>query len=314
MAERAVEIAEESPRITTEILDQDQIEKIGMGLLLNVAKASCHPPRVIIMVYDSGCKKAPTIGLVGKGVTFDAGGLSIKRAEGMFDMKRDLSGGAAVMSALHAVAHMKLDINIVALVGAVENAVGSNAMRPGDIIRSLSGKTVEVMNTDAEGRLILADLLTYLQDRWSPDSIIDIATLSGAIAKAFGKNMRGILVNNEELFQKLSIAADSSCEKIWRLPLEERYRKNTKSHFADLKNLSSDAPDSIFSGLFLQEFVNEGAHWAHIDIAGTETHFGEPSTYYVRGATGVGTRLLLEYILAESRSPDALQLCSEESS
>ncbi len=312
MAERAMEIADQSPRIEAEILDRKQIEKIGMGLLLGVARASSHPPYVIILNYDSGQKNAPTIGLVGKGVTFDAGGLSIKRAKGMFDMKRDLSGGAAVLSALHAVARMDLKVNVIALVGAAENMVGSNAMRPGDIIRSLSGKTVEVLNTDAEGRLILADLLTYLQDRWKPDCIIDIATLSGSIANAFGRNMSGILANNDDLFLKLRNAADRSSEKIWRMPLEEQYRQHTMSHFADLKNLSDNAPDSMFSGLFLQEFVNKDVPWAHLDIAGTETHFGEPSTYYVRGATGVGTRLLLEFILAESQSPDALQWCYDE--
>ena len=312
LAEKARKIADVSPRMTVEIMDENRISELGMGLIENVARASGNPPRVIALNYDSGQEGVPTVGLVGKGITFDSGGISIKRSEGMFEMKRDLSGGAAVLSVLNAVGRMELKINIIGLVVAAENMIGADALRPGDIIKSLSGKTVEVLNTDAEGRLVLADLLTYIQNRWKPDYILDIATLTGNISKALGRYISGILVNNDELFNKLNTAAKRSNEKIWRMPLEEHYRPHIKSRFADLKNISSKAPDSMVAGLFLQNFIEKGTPWAHLDIAGTETHHGEPSKYYVRGATGVGTRLILEFILEESRSPDALQWCYEE--
>jgi len=306
MAERAEEIASRSERISVEIYDESQIIDMGMGLFKAVGQSSSVPPRLIVMHYDSGIADAPTIGLVGKGVTFDSGGISIKGAADMFHMKRDMSGGAAVMAVFHAVAMMDLNVNIAGVVGATENMVGSKAYKPGDILRSLDGKTVEVINTDAEGRLLLGDLMTYIQRRWDLECMVDIATLTGSISQSLGRNYSGIMTNSDDLYQRLNHAAEDSNDKIWRLPLEEEYRKHIKTPFADIKNLGSGAPGSVLAALFLEEFVESGVSWAHLDIAGTGTHYGKPTTYYVRGATGVGTRLLLEFILETSKSPNAI--------
>ncbi len=227
----------------------------------------------------------------------------------MFHMKRDLSGGAAVLAAMAVLGKLNLNINVAALIGAAENLVGTRAYKPGDIIRSMSGKTVEVLDTDAEGRLVLADLFTFIQKQWKLDCLIDIATLTGNISNALGSRFSGILCNDDDLFFKLNRAAVDSNDRIWRLPLEDSYRKHVKSHFADLKNVSSSAPDAILAALFLEEFIDPDLAWAHLDIASTDTHFGKASTYNVRGSTGVGTRLLLEFILATAESPDAL--CSD---
>jgi leucyl aminopeptidase len=312
LAELALEIGRESERVTVEVLDEKDIERLGMGLFAAIAQSASTPPRLIVMYYDSGHECAQTIGLVGKGVTFDSGGISIKRAEGMFHMKRDLGGGAAVIAAIRAISQMDLKVNVAAVVGATENMVGSRAYKPGDIIRSMSGKTVEVLNTDAEGRLLLADLLTFLQERWDPEVIIDIATLTGNIQRALGSDISGLMTNSDELYEELQLAAERSNDKIWRMPLEESYRDAVESHFADLKNISSNAPDAIFAAFFLERFIDEGRRWAHLDIAGTDTHLGKASTYHVRGATGVGTRLLLEFILERGESPDALSHCEDE--
>lgn len=295
MAKRASEIFHNTSTVC-KVFEAKDLEDFKMGCFLGVAKAGSVPPKMIVLEYMNGGEK-PLIALVGKGITFDSGGISLKNSSGMFHMKRDMSGAAAVIASMKAVAELKLNVNVIAVVGATENMPGSNAYKPGDILRSMSGKTVEIINTDAEGRLVLADLLTYVQKNYQPSCIIDLATLTGAVQRALGSGMSGAFTNNKELLAKVIKASERANEPLWELPLGEKiYKGANKSYFADLKNSSDKPPGATKAALFLYEFIENNLPWLHLDIAGTDTSSGEPSSYYTRGATGVGTRTIVEFL------------------
>ena len=296
LAERAKQMSAEFG-LECEILDQDRMRQLGMGALLGVAQGSAEPPALIVIRYKPA--KAPEskdhLGLIGKGVTFDTGGISIKPSDGMEKMRYDMEGGAAVLGAMRAIAQIKPSIPVTALVPAVENMPGSKAQRPGDIVKSLSGKTVEVLNTDAEGRLILIDALTYAQ-RMGCTHLVDAATLTGAIVVALGSVNIGAFTNNEAFLEKLLTAAKAEGEKTWQMPMDEEYKELLKSSFADLHNIGGRAGGSITAAWFIRDFVNE-TPWIHLDIAGT-AWLDDSKLYMAKGATGVGLRTFVR--LAET--------------
>jgi leucyl aminopeptidase len=296
LADRAREMAAEYG-LECEVLDQDRMRQLGMGALLGVAQGSAEPPALIVVRYKPA--KTPSskdhLGLIGKGVTFDTGGISIKPSEGMEKMRYDMSGGAAVLGAMRAIAQLKPAIPVTALVPTVENMPGSKAQRPGDIVKSLSGKTVEVLNTDAEGRLILIDALTYAQ-RLGCTHMVDAATLTGAIVVALGTVNVGAFTNNEDFLEKLLAAAKAEGEKTWQLPMDEEYKELLKSSFADLHNIGGRSGGSITAAWFIRDFVGE-TPWVHLDIAGT-AWLDEAKPYMAKGATGVGLRTFVR--LAET--------------
>ena len=280
-----------------EVLDQDRMRQLGMGALLGVAQGSAEPPALIVIRYNPGNapKSKDHLGLIGKGVTFDTGGISIKPSDGMEKMRYDMAGGAAVLGAMRAIAQIKPAIPVTALVPTVENMPGSKAQRPGDIVTSLSGKTVEVLNTDAEGRLILIDALTYAQ-RLGCTHLVDAATLTGAIVVALGSINIGAFTNNEAFLEKLLTAAKAEGEKTWQMPMDEEYKELLKSSFADLHNIGGRAGGSITAAWFIRDFVNE-TPWIHLDIAGT-AWLDDSKPYMAKGATGVGLRTFVR--LAET--------------
>jgi leucyl aminopeptidase len=296
LADRAKQMAA-AFGLECEVLDQDRMRQLGMGALLGVAQGSAEPPALIVIRYQPA--NAPTskdhLGLIGKGVTFDTGGISIKPSEGMEKMRYDMSGGAAVLGAMRAIAQLKPPIPVTALVPTVENMPGSKAQRPGDIVTSLSGKTVEVLNTDAEGRLILIDALTYAQ-RLGCTHLVDAATLTGAIVVALGNVNVGAFTNNEAFLQKLLAAAKAEGEKTWQLPMDEEYKELLKSSFADLHNIGGRSGGSITAAWFIRDFVGE-TPWVHLDIAGT-AWLDDAKPYMAKGPTGVGLRTFVR--LAES--------------
>src|SRR5579862_8016979 len=296
LAARAKEMAAEYG-LDCEILDQDRMRQLGMGALLGVAQGSAEPPALIVIRYQPA--KAPTsqdhLGLVGKGVTFDTGGISIKPSDGMEKMRYDMAGGAAVLGAMRAIAQIKPPIPVTALVPTVENMPGSKAQRPGDIVTSLSGKTVEILNTDAEGRLILIDALTYAK-RLGCTHLVDAATLTGAIVVALGSVNVGAFTNNQAFLDKLLGAAKAEGEKTWQLPMDEEYKELLKSTFADLHNIGGRAGGSITAAWFIRDFVDE-TPWIHLDIAGT-AWLDDAKPYMAKGATGVGLRTFVK--LAET--------------
>ncbi|MCK5403799.1 MAG: leucyl aminopeptidase [Desulfobulbaceae bacterium] len=279
------------------VLSLNNMKKMGMGGIIGVNQGSAEPPKMIILEYKTGRKKAPTLLLVGKGLTFDSGGISLKPGSGMQDMKYDMCGGAAVLAAMQMVGEEKPKrVNIVAIVPATDNMPGPHALKPGDIITHYNGKTVEVINTDAEGRLILADALSYGVDTFKPDAIVDLATLTGAVIIGLGHHRTGLLSNNDKLSEKILAAGERSGEPLWRLPLGPEYTKQLKSEIADIKNVGSKGAGTITAGAFLQEFVGE-TPWAHLDIAGTAWKYTEKS-YIPKGPSGVGVRTLIELIRA----------------
>lgn len=293
LADRARQVAQNTG-LEIEILDQQRMAELGMGGLLSVAQGSTQPPKLIILRYRAG-KDKPALGLIGKGLTFDSGGISIKSHEGMHRMKYDMSGGAAVIQALRAVAELKPDINVVGVVPATENMPGGSAFKPGDVIKCLSGKTVEIITTDAEGRMLLADAITYAIQQGATH-LVDIATLTGSCAVALGNNITGVMGNNREFTNRLMEAARLAGEKVWELPLPPEYKEQLKSGIADMRNLGSRYGGALTGGLFLQEFV-EGIPWVHMDIAGTAYMTKEEApeaadSYTELGATGVGVRTL----------------------
>jgi leucyl aminopeptidase len=291
LAARARAMAEEQG-LECEILDQDRMKQLGMGLLLGVAMGSAEPPAMIVLRYRPSGSEAQTthLGLIGKGVTFDSGGLSIKPAEGMEKMKYDMAGGAAMIGAMRAIAQLKPSIPVTALIPAVENMTGSRAQRPGDIVTSLSGKTVEVLNTDAEGRLILADALTYAR-RLGCTHMVDAATLTGAIVVALGHYYVGLFASDDGLRTKVMAAADAEGEKMWQMPLDEDYKDYLKSAFADLPNIGGRWGGAITAAIFLKEFA-ESTPWVHLDIAGT-AWLDDAKPFQSKGPTGVGVRTLV---------------------
>jgi leucyl aminopeptidase len=295
LAEEARKLA--SVGVEVEILDEKQMKKLGMNALLGVAQGSVRPPRLIVMQWKGNAtarNKAP-IAFLGKGVTFDTGGISIKAAQGMEDMKWDMAGAGVVIGLMKSLAGRKAKVNAVGICGCVENMPSGSAQRPGDIVKSMSGQTVEVLNTDAEGRLVLCDALWYCQDRFKPQFMIDLATLTGAIIIALGHEHAGLYSNSEQLAGRLIVAGQAVGEKLWRMPLAEAYDKMMDSDAADVKNISGgrDA-GSITAAQFLQRFVNN-LPWAHLDIAGTTWSKKDAATV-PKGATAFGVRLLDRFV------------------
>jgi leucyl aminopeptidase len=292
IAREARKIARERG-VSCRILDRPQMERLGMGAILGVARGSHEPPKFIILEYRGASRTERPVVLVGKTITFDSGGISLKPAENMEQMKADMTGGAAVLATIRAAARLKLPVNVVGIVPAAENMPGGRAIKPGDILKSLSGKTIEVINTDAEGRLILADGLTYA-GRYKPQALVDIATLTGACIIALGTHAIGILGNNEELIAELKAAGERSGERAWQLPLWEEYYEQIKSDVADMKNTGGRPGGTITAAAFLSKFAGDQA-WAHLDIASTDWSDKERA-YIPKGATGVGARLLIQFL------------------
>jgi len=292
LAGQARAIADETGMKCT-ILEKPELEKEQMGALLGVAQGSVREPRLIVLEYQGDRNNSQPIALVGKGVVFDAGGISLKPAEKMDEMKMDMAGGAAVLGTLLAASLLNLPINLVGIIPAVENMPSGSAIRPGDILTSKAGKTIEILNTDAEGRLILADALTYAQ-RFDPRVVIDLATLTGACIIALGHHASAVLGNHEGLVRQLIKAGEQTGERLWQLPLWDDYAGQLKSEVADIKNVGGRPAGTITAAAFLQKFAGDFT-WAHLDIAGTAWEDkGRP--YNPKGATGIGVRLLLQYL------------------
>jgi leucyl aminopeptidase len=281
--------------VEIDVLDRAAMEKLGMGALLGVAQGSVREARMMVLKWNGGPAGGRPTAFVGKGVTFDTGGLSIKPAAGMEAMKWDMGGAGAVLGAFKALALRKAKANVVGICGMVENMPSGTAQRPGDVVTTMSGQTVEVINTDAEGRLVLADALTYVQRTFKPSTIIDLATLTGAILVALGHEWAGLYSNDEKLAGKLLAAAEDSGDKLWRMPLAESFDRLIDSPIADVKNVGPREGGSITAAHFVQRFVENGVKWAHIDMAGMAwTDKAGPT--YDKGATGFGVRLLDEYV------------------
>jgi leucyl aminopeptidase len=282
--------------VDVEILDVKAMTKLGMGALLGVAQGSTQPGRTVIMRWNGGKRGDPPVAFIGKGVCFDTGGISIKPAANMEDMKGDMGGAACVVGLMHALAAREAKVNAVGAIGLVENMPDGNAQRPGDIVTSMSGQTIEIINTDAEGRLVLADVLWYVAKKFKPKFMVDLATLTGAILVALGTEYAGLFSNNDELAERLTKAGLATGERVWRMPLGPEYDKQIDSQFADMKNTGSRSGGSITAAQFLQRFVDD-TPWAHLDIAGTA--MGTPKTDVNQSwGTGYGVRLL-ERLVAE---------------
>ncbi|RMF19011.1 MAG: leucyl aminopeptidase [Gammaproteobacteria bacterium] len=296
LAEQAQDMARTYSTLKTQILDQDEMEALGMGALLAVARGSVNPPRLIVMTYTGpGAEgQSPDI-IVGKGITFDSGGISLKPGEAMDEMKYDMGGAASVFGTLKALCEMNAPVHVVGIIAAAENMPDGNATRPGDIVTTLSGQTVEILNTDAEGRLVLCDALTYAQ-QLKPRSIVDIATLTGACIIALGHVATGILANDDTLAAELLEAARTTGDKAWQLPLWDEYDEQLKSPFADMANIGGRPAGTITAACFLSRFTRE-VKWAHLDIAGTAWVSGKD-----KGATGRPVPLLTRWLLNRAQS------------
>ncbi len=282
--------------IEFEVLGQGEMEAAGMGALLGVNQGSVREPRLLVMRWDgtNGAKEKPVV-FVGKGVTFDTGGISIKPAGGMEDMKWDMGGAGAVAGAMLALAKRKAKAHVVGVCGLVENMPDGKAQRPGDVVTSMSGQTIEVINTDAEGRLVLCDAMTWVQQKYKPEVMIDLATLTGAMIIALGNEHGGMFSNSDSLAEKLLNAGKSAGDPLWRMPLGAAYDKLIDSPIADIKNVGPREAGSITAAQFLQRFVDEGVQWAHLDIAGM-VWAAKPGAVWDKGATGYGVRLLDRFI------------------
>ena len=277
--------------VTVEVLDEAAMRALGMGALLGVAQGSARPPRLLVMRWDGTNGTREPIAFVGKGVTFDTGGISIKPAGGMEDMKWDMGGAGAVAGAMKALATRKAAAHVIGVCGLVENMPDGNAQRPGDVVTTMSGQTVEVINTDAEGRLVLCDAITWVQRTHKVKTVIDLATLTGAMIVALGHEHGGLFSNNDELAERLLAAGAASGDKLWRFPLSEAYDKLIESPIADMKNVGPRDAGSISAAQFIQRYVEDGVRWAHLDIAGM-VWAAKPGTLHDKGATGYGVRLL----------------------
>ena len=298
LADRAKAVAEEHESLSSEVLGREEITKVGMGGLAAVSQGTAEDPRLIVLRYRSEAE-GETLGLVGKGVTFDTGGISIKPSASMHEMKMDMSGAAAVLEAVAAIAELKLPVKLLAVIPATENMPSGTAVKPGDVITQLNGKTVEVNNTDAEGRLILADALTYSVQQGA-DRVVDLATLTGAVLIALGSTYAALISNDDEWAERVRAAAERTGELAWRLPLHPEYKELTKGTAADLTNASAKRKaGTIYAGSFLEEFVDERP-WVHLDIAGTAWDVGRE--YVGKGPTGFGVRLLVELARGVSTS------------
>ncbi len=290
LADRARQIAVAFEPVAVDVIDRAGMEEAGMGGLVAVSQGTAAEPALIALRYSGGAEGQPPVGFVGKAVTFDSGGISIKPSQKMEEMKFDMSGGAAVLEAVATIAELGLPLNVVAAIPATENMPSGTATRPGDIITQLNGKTVEVNNTDAEGRLILADALTYCVRELGAERVVNLATLTGAVVVALGSTYTALISNDDDWAAAIGAAGDRAGELAWRLPLHEEYKELTKGKYADLTNSSSKRKaGTIYAGSFLEEFVDEKP-WVHLDIAGTAWDTGRE--YVGTGATGVGVRLL----------------------
>lgn len=281
--------------VEVEVLGEKKMAQLGMGALLGVGLASPHESQLVIMRWNGGKKGAKPVCLVGKGVTFDTGGISLKAGAGMWDMKADMGGSAAVVGAMHGLAGRKAKVNVVGIVGLVENMPDGLAQNPGDIVTSMSGQTIEVQNTDAEGRLVLADALWYARETFKPCAMVDLATLTGAIVVALGEEQAGLFTNSDKLANSLAKASQSSGEKTWRLPLAPEYDRKLDSPNADMKNIGGREGGSITAAQFLQRFVGD-TPWVHLDIAGVAAKNKRTDPREVSFATGFGARLLNQWI------------------
>ena len=295
LADSARALGRRSPKLKVKIVEQKEMEKLGMGALLSVARGSRQPPKLIVMEYNGGKPSQKPVVLVGKGLTFDAGGISLKPAADMDEMKYDMCGGASVLGTLAACVDLELPINVVGLVPASENLPDGNANKPGDIVTSMSGQTIEVLNTDAEGRLILCDTLTYAERFYTPATVVDIATLTGACVIALGAHASGLLANDDSLADALLDAGTRSGDRAWRLPLWDDYQPQLDSNFADMANIGGRAAGTITAACFLSRFTKK-FKWAHLDIAGTAWKSGKE-----KGATGRPVPLLTQYLIDRAR-------------
>ena len=280
------------PRIKVELLGPKEVEKLGMGAFMAVAQGSAEPLRFIVLRYEGAAKAEAPVVLIGKGITFDTGGISIKPAAEMDEMKFDMCGAASVLGTFRALAELQPSVNVVGLIPACENMPSDRAIKPGDVVTSMSGQTIEILNTDAEGRLVLCDALTYAA-RFKPKAVIDIATLTGACVVALGAVRSGLFSNNEPLAESLAKAGDASLDPCWRMPLDDEYADGLKTNFADVANVAGRAGGAVTAAKFLQRFAGEFA-WAHLDIAGTAWKGGA-----AKGATGRPVPLLLDYLLSQ---------------
>jgi leucyl aminopeptidase len=281
--------------IALRVLDEEAMRSLGMGALLGVAMGSARPPRMLVMEWNGGKAGERPVSFVGKGVTFDSGGISIKPATGMEDMKWDMGGAGAVAGTMLALARRNAAANVIGICGLVENMPDGKAQRPGDVVTSMSGQTIEVINTDAEGRLVLCDALTYVQREFAPSAIVNLATLTGAIIVSLGHEYGGMFANNDDLAAKLDIAGRGSGDKLWRFPLSPAYDKLIDSQIADMKNTGPRFGGSITAAQFLQRYIENGTAWAHLDIAGV-VWADKPGATWDRGATGFGVRLLDRFV------------------
>jgi leucyl aminopeptidase len=289
LADQATQMAK-SHGLGVDILDRAEMEKLGMHTLLSVARGSHEPPKFIVLRHPGGATGARPVVLVGKGITFDSGGISLKPGPEMDEMKYDMCGAASVFGALKAAAMMKLSLNVIGVIPSTENMPGGAATKPGDVIKSMSGQTVEILNTDAEGRLILCDALTYVE-RFDPDCVVDVATLTGACVIALGHVATGLLANNEGLARELLDAGHDSYDRAWQLPLWDDYQEQLKSNFADMANIGGRPAGTITAACFLARFTDK-YHWAHLDIAGTAWRSGKE-----KGATGRPVPLLAQFLI-----------------
>ncbi len=294
LAEQARELKKGRNKLRVEILDEKGMRELGMGSLLSVASGSRQPAKLIVFQYRGGTAKQKPVVLVGKGVTFDTGGISLKPAATMDEMKFDMCGAASVFGAVRACLEIDLPLNVVGLVPATENMPGGLATKPGDVVTSMSGQTIEILNTDAEGRLILADALTYAA-RFNPEVVIDIATLTGACVIALGEHASGLMSNDQKLADQLLAAGNSADDRCWQLPLWEDYQQQLKTNFADMANVGGRAAGTITAACFLSRFAKD-YKWAHLDIAGTAWQSGNK-----KGATGRPVPLLMQYLLNHKR-------------
>ena len=285
--------------VRVKILERAQVERLGMGAFLGVARGSHEPPKFIILEYNGSRRNGKPIVIVGKTITFDTGGISLKPAENMEQMKADMTGGAEVLATVRAVSRLRLPIHLIGILPATENMPGGRAIKPGDILKSLSGKTIEVQNTDAEGRLILADGLAYAA-RLKPAAVIDIATLTGACVVALGQFAIGMFGNNEDLKRAVRDSGMKAGERVWEMPLWDEYFEQLKSEVADMRNIGGRGGGMITAALFLSKFVGDHP-WVHLDIASTDWSERERA-YIPKGPTGIGTRLLIQYLIDQSRS------------
>ncbi|MBA3237548.1 MAG: leucyl aminopeptidase [Parachlamydiaceae bacterium] len=299
LAQVALDLAKILPNAQAHILTKKELEKEKMGLLLAVSRGSEHDPVLITLTYHGDVKSTKQTVLIGKGVTYDTGGLNIKPTGGMETMKCDMAGAATSLGTFLAVASLGLKVNLTVVIPSTENAISSKSYKPGDVYKSHSGKTVEIGNTDAEGRLILADALSYAIKKFKPTCVIDIATLTGAIDIALGPEASGLFCNEDALAEELYKAGEATFERVWRMPLYPEYRDQLKSDIADLKNIGGRSAGSIKAALFLKEFVGE-TPWAHLDIAST-AYLGENKRYHPKHATGIGVRLFVEFLEGQQR-------------